>query len=492
MKVMKRVKAFFNRCKMKPTKDMPSRMEWIFVGIMSILFFLTMFYGDNFGIFLTYFWTNEDIFRGNNLNFIASQELPYGILHQWVCQLWVLPVNIIYHIIGTGFNSIPAILWYKLFTTVGFILCAIETGKIAHTLGIADKQIKWLQLFMLSSLLVALPVFHIAQTDVTYLLLMLWGVHAFIKDDYKKFLICFALAIPLKIVSFFVFIPMVLLKEKRILYVLRDCILGLIIFPIEEIIYFVVGYLNRLMTPAQQAVEQIVTAEKEVEDAQYGFMSHFYNKATYFEFPAVRKELFASLLVFAFVLLFIWCYTQQKKDEQEWKKTCIFAVTATLGIFFLMASPSPYWILVLYPFLFLMIFQNQDRFRINMILQFAFTLTMFLVFVIDTFWVFGGAQTFDWLFLTELGWFPGNHESQGGPNIKGYLLKLGVDKFMPVIVACCLASILAILVINYPKFKYNEELEEGYRIRLQHGMAIFSIGVLVSWYIVNLLLLSRY
>ncbi|MGN0157277.1 MAG: hypothetical protein ACI39N_08500 [Lachnospiraceae bacterium] len=497
-----KVNVNLNILKKKQPLTSPSRMEWGFAVLMSALFFLTMFYVDNFGMFLTYFWTNEGLIDGRTFNALGYQGLPYGILHQWLCEIWVIPVNIIYHITGTGFDGTAALLWYKFFVTFFFILCMAETGKIAKTLEIDDEQIKWMQFFILTSLLVALPAFHVAQTDVTYLLLMLMGFHAYLKDDYKKFIIYFALAIPLKIIAIFAFIPLILLKEKRIFYVIRDLILGCIIVPVEQILYRLVDFLNRTFISASQTVIQSQTvvqsqtvaqeAEKTTEEVKLGFMQHFYYKSLYFEFPAVRKGLVASLLVFVFVLLCIWCYMQKRGTIREWKKTALYAVTTSLSIFFVMASPSPYWIIILYPFLFLLLFSNKDCFRINMLLQHAFTLTMLFVFVIDTYWVFGGSMTFDWLFLSKWGLLPGNHKFQEGPSIAGYLEKYGLDVFMPVMTAICLGSIIGILWINHPKSTYTEELDENYRIKLQHGFAIFGIALMVIWYAANIVLLGRY
>ena len=271
-----------NILKKKQPITSPSRIEWGFAVLMSVLFFLTMFYVDNFGMFLTYFWTNEGLIDGRTFNALGYQGLPYGILHQWLCEIWVIPVNIIYHITGTGFDGTAALLWYKFFVTFFFILCMAETGKIAKTLEIDDEQIKWMQFFILTSLLVVLPAFHIAQTDVTYLLPMLMGFHAYLKDDYKKFIIYFALAIPLKIIAIFAFIPLILLKEKRIFYVIRDLILGCIIIPAEQILYRFVDFLNRTFISASQTVIQSQTvaqeAEKTTEEIKLGFILKAFGK----------------------------------------------------------------------------------------------------------------------------------------------------------------------------------------------------------------------
>jgi len=92
--------------------------------------------------------------------------------------------------------------------------------------------------------LVALPVFHIAQSDMLYTYLTVLGIHAFLKNDKKKFILFFAMAVSCKVIAVFVFIPLLLMMEKRILHIARDGILGVIILPLERIWYKLVDLLN--------------------------------------------------------------------------------------------------------------------------------------------------------------------------------------------------------------------------------------------------------
>lgn len=473
----------------------PNKIEWGLAILALFLIFTTMFYVDNFGLFLTYFWTNEELFRGMSLDLFGSNQLPYGLMHQWICEIWVLPINLLYHLFQFDFNSPFAVLWYKLCIPVFLVFCMKEMNAIAETLKIEKEQIKWMDFLFLTSVLVALPVFHIAQTDALYLFFMLKGFHALIKGDTKKFLLWFAGSISFKVISLFIFLPLVLLLEKRIFYVLRNVILGCVVIPIQYAWYAVIRALNKVFFPVvESVVEAGITTETvaETEVSQYGFYSHFYHKSLYFEFPAVRKGYTASLLIFLFVLFCIWCYAQKKEESREWQQKCLYTAAISLSLFFVMASPSPYWIVIMYPFVYLLIYTNYDRLRFNLLLEKAFTLTMFLVYVINTYWVYGGSQTFDWLFLTKWGIVPFGHGFQEQPHIAGYLAKLGVDKLMPIITAICLASIIGFAWINYPKVKCDEELTEEYKIELQHGFAVFNVVFLLVWYVVNVILISRY
>lgn len=475
--------------------EYPNRIE---VGMALLAFFLiftTMFYGDNFGMFLTFFWANEGLFSGLGLDMLGANQLPYGLMHQWICELWVLPINLLYHLFNFDINSPMAILWYKLIIPVFLLLCMKEMDNIARIMQVQKKHIIWMQFLFVTSVLVALPVFHIAQTDTLYLFFMLRGFRALLQNDTKKFLLYFAISISFKMISLFVFIPLVLMQEKRILYIIRNGICGCVIVPLQHLWYRVIQALNSLLFPSavnSSQVEAVTETTVEVQESQMGFYSHFYNKILYFEFPAVRKGYVASLLVFLFVLLCIWCYIQKKEDTDAWRQKCIYISTVSLLLFFVMSSPSPYWIVILYPFLFLLIYLNYNKIRVNLLLEKAFTMTMFTVYVMNTFWVYGGSRSFDWLFLSKWGIVPFGHEAQGGPNIAGYLDNIYVDKFMPVITAICLASAIGIAWINYPTLTYDEELTEEYEKDICHGFGMFNVGFLLVWYVVNVILISRY
>ena len=120
----------------------PNKIEWGLAILALFLIFTTMFYVDNFGLFLTYFWTNEELFKGMSLDLFGSNQLPYGLMHQWICEIWVLPINLLYHLFQFDINSPFAVLWYKLIIPVFLVFCMKEMNAIAGTLKIEEKNIK--------------------------------------------------------------------------------------------------------------------------------------------------------------------------------------------------------------------------------------------------------------------------------------------------------------------------------------------------------------
>ena len=106
-----------------------------------------------------------------------------------------------------------------------------------------------------------------------------------------------------------------------------------------------------------------------------------------------------------------------------------------------------------------------DKLRLNLLLEKVYTFSTFLIFLIETYWVYGGAISFDNLLMGRWGIIKDNHEMMGSPNMREYLILLGVDEFMPMITAICLAATIGLLWVNYPNTEYTEDLTKEYKVK---------------------------
>ncbi|WP_251492995.1 hypothetical protein [Otoolea muris] len=68
----------------------------------------------------------------------------------------------------------------------------------------------------LSSAALFVIVFVVSQVDGFALFLLLLGFYFYLKGNGKAFLLCYMIAMPSKMFAVFLFLPLVLLKEKRI------------------------------------------------------------------------------------------------------------------------------------------------------------------------------------------------------------------------------------------------------------------------------------
>ena len=210
--------------------------EKVILFAVIFVYFITMYYADNQIIFEAAYDRLEWLCQGKIMDFLFdwSPIVPYSVYSQFLFTLWVVPVKILSVIFKTPLeNSVGAYLWYKLSMAICFWAVVRETQKTAEVLNMDKERVNWVGLFTVSSLFAVLPVFHLAQVDAIYLPFMVYGVRKYMEGDYKRFLIAFLIANPVKYLAVFVFVPLILLKEKKILYILRDFAIGLVLAPAE-------------------------------------------------------------------------------------------------------------------------------------------------------------------------------------------------------------------------------------------------------------------
>lgn len=481
-----------------------NRFEIVCSVLISAVLFLNLYYEDNLSMFLCYFWNNEGLFNWYSMGWLGNNRLPYGIVQQFIGQAWCLPVNIWYHLFGIEqVANTWTVLWYKLCVVPFFILMIRELLCISKHIGVVKEEQRWMVVLFCSSALVSLPVFHIAQTDVIYLFLMLRGLRCYLQDDYKKYLVYMMLAIDCKYMALFVFIPLVLLYEKRILHIFKDCIIGGILIPIQMIWYRLVEkiddavFLLNSNDISQNDVVNASVVKDNINEAYVGFLSHFYNKTLFFELPAIRKTYVASVLIVIFGLLCVWCYLKHSETREENVENTLYVGFLSLLIFFSWSSPNPYWMVALYPITFLMMFFHKERLRINLIIESVYSGSMFLILIDSLPHVFGGPNNFNFMPLKEwFGFIPDHSDMpvEMGPSVYGFLKKLGVSQFMPVIVAICLVSFICWTIINYPseKNEIRDHVSEKEMALFLHNKLLLNNCLLIIWLLLSIYCISRY
>ena len=168
----------------------------------------------------------------------------------------------------------------------------------------------------------------------------------------------------------------------------------------------------------------------------------------------------------------------------------LYAASVAWLLFYANASPNPYWIVAMYPTWFLLFFAQPDRLKTNLLLHNVFTLTMFVVYVVNTDWVFGGPSNLDHLLLKWM--LKPDHDSVNGPYVARYLNNMGIEKYMSIITAICWAVAVGLIVINNYKTEVNDNVPEQEERKLMHGFTIWQIGILAVWYVINVWVVQRW
>lgn len=116
------------------------------------------------------------------------------------------------------------------------MLSAIIIYKICKKIGFNNEKSKLSSFMFMTSPFTMLPVFIISQVEIIMIFFTLLGILYYLNNN-KKYLLWFAIAIPLKLFPFFILIPLVLLKEKHIKKIIIYIIIPILPYIISSIIF---------------------------------------------------------------------------------------------------------------------------------------------------------------------------------------------------------------------------------------------------------------
>lgn len=453
--------------------------EKIVFWIIAFVYFITMYSMDNPVIFEAAYYRLDCLFNGDIMDFLFdwSPIVPYNVFSQFLFTIWVLPIKILNLIFMTSLeSSIGSYLWYKLLIVLCFLLTVRETQKIATTLGMDEARVKWIGFFSLSSLFSALPVFHLAQVDVVYMPFMLYGVRKYIEGDYKRFFIAFAIANPVKYLSIFIYVPLILLKEKRILYILRDVLLGLILVPIELVMKNMTSILCWFGLLASENVkEPYILASSQI-------------RALLFNVFNGPDGINSSVVVVAYGIICIvayCCYYEYKMRG----KLAVWLSFSSLAVLFTFGTMHCQWVILLVPFLIILLFLNKRDIRINFILEALIPMSFIGGYVITQSQIYGGRETFDSLLFSLSNYLMERRSS----HINNDMIHFIMDTFEypgeyeRVLPAIAVVTMIAFMVINFPYFRSDTENKEiaVETQKIYYYWGWFRIAILITWFLLN-------
>ena len=421
------------------------QLFWIILIIIIALLFLCFQYSDlvimtkqSINLIKTLYDGHPLGFYKLNYGLIPDKFLPlftcatYDIPLYIIFAIWNIPVFILQSILNIKPDgSIFYLIWAKsiLILFLGLSISVIK--KICHEIKINKKNINLVIFTFLSSPFLLLSLFIINQYDIIEIYFILIGLLMYLKGNKKWFIIWFSIAITLKLFALFIFIPLVLLKEKKIGKIIKQIFVG-----VAPLIFF-----------------KIISS----------FM-YLYNESTSVFTDEILKRVFsvginvnmgnASLFCISLIAIALFCYLKNIKDKDEFNKFAIYIPLLVFTSLFCFVNFHPYWIVLLAPFMSIIIFQNMKYFKINIILD----IFSYISFVITTIFVSYGLHglrghlgpiVLERMFLPKI--FGSRYDMENKRNtIVSLLSDIGLQKYIPFFLALFVVCLIAIIVINFP------------------------------------------
>ncbi len=416
--------------------ESPSMIEWLAWGGLCIFSLLSFIYGDVITTSCFSVECIESILNGDLLNFYqntidrpsflldpAVYDLPiYLILG--ILEIPLLIYSRIYGIENMALHSSACLVWIKLILVLFVLGTAIIIYEICKEMGVSKKNSKWASWIFLTSVHLFVPAVILSQYDIISVFFMMLAWLAYLKNKKAGFYLCFALAVTLKLFALFIFVPLVLLKEKRVLYIIIELLKGcsLLIF-IRLLFYNNIGY-------------KIATGS---------FMDDMLQK---FSVTSIGNVGFVGVSLFA-VVYFCVCivaYTLKISEESEIINWFYYLSFIVFGTFALFCVINPYWALLYVPFSVLLLFIKTDKFKINLYLEMFMAIGLQICLANQSSWVYSNGLVVPTYFAK---WVLNENPRYGA--IADLLDKSGLASFLPLIAGMTVACFLGMVIINVPK-----------------------------------------
>ena len=311
-----------------------NRLDWIFFFVIAIFCYFIFLHGDilcTAGSSISYLGGHiKDFYEYNPENNveIMNNYLPstYILFAIWNIPIYLLdlvscPVSFVENV------SLFVKLWYKALPVLFFFASGFLILKIGEVLGFSLKKSKLLMYIFLTTPIAIFSPLIFGQYDSFTLFFTLLGVYFYFKDDAFKFVLFFGIAMTFKYFAFLIFLPLLLLREKKILKIFGFCFL-----------FFVPAFLEGLF----------YIGSKNFNIGVLGF------KATNYLFKGELNLFFIhpSIFLMGWVFLLVFCYMKNfdVASKEEFFKWVIYVCNIVVFLVFGLSMWHPQWLIFMTPF----------------------------------------------------------------------------------------------------------------------------------------------
>ena len=218
------------------------------------------------------------------------------------------------------------IMWSKLLLSTFFLGCIVMVGKISQLINVrqgSEDGVSPKALFATSPIAIFV-VFIFSQYDVIGVFFTLLGLYFYFQRKFMLFAFFFSVAISFKYFACIIYLPLVLIIEKRPLHIVKYGLIGLLITALQIGAYWHSDiFQNSFFLLAGDKADQAIHKGKAIYIALIYAILCFY---TYFS----KFKLTLS--------------------DRSWAQNTILVCTLAYGLMFALVNWHPQWLLILMPF----------------------------------------------------------------------------------------------------------------------------------------------
>ena len=366
------------------------------------------------------------LFRGDILQFYTDTGAAYLLPVYIIFAIWMLPAWLMCRLGLAVPAGIGCLLWSKGVPLLGGAACLWMFRKLLRAARAGDEEFWCFQ--MASSLLFFLPVCVTVQYDVLELFFGLLGIYMASREERLSWrtLLVLSLSISLKLLMVFPIVLLILLKEKRFLHIILDlCSL------LSVSILSVLPYMGTFFTGTSNFSERMLDKLLAVT-----LPTGFVNVSVFF-------------LLFLAICLAAYCTKTPTEQPAFFRVFCWFAVAYFFAFFLFAEMAHPHWVVLMAPFVILLLAQNPERLKLNLLLEVLLELCLILFHSWQSRWVYLTDTSFSYLLLKDV---PSLHlHPQYSIEFFSQIINgLGLDTLLPAAGALLMVCAGGLLVLNHP------------------------------------------
>lgn len=287
---------------------------------------------------LTHTYTSSYAYLYGHITDFYDYNQPFMVRNDYlplmyvIFALWNLPLKLLGLLTPADMGvavwriSTPIeILWSKLMLVTFFFSSVILVGKIANLIRDQSQLVVINPHILFATSPIAIfAVFIFSQYDVIGVFFTLLGLYFYFQKKFLRFAFCFSIAISFKYFASFIYLPLVLIIEKR---------------PIHILIYGLVGILITILQIGFYWHSEVF---------QESFFALAGDKTG--EAMDRTKAIYISLLYIALCAYAYFSNFKLTLLTQEWARNTIFICGLAYALMFSLVRWHPQWLLILMPF----------------------------------------------------------------------------------------------------------------------------------------------
>ncbi len=379
-------------------------------------------------------FTDYYAYAAEHANPQTAYTANYDVFLYAVFLIWNLPTFILHRISGIDYmNSFGALLWCKAMIFAAIAVSAAFLGKtVSLWVKNARARFSVIILFCASSCVV-FPALVTCQYDIISIAFTIAGLYFYLKRKDIPFFILFAVAAPLKMFALFVYIPLILLREKRIWAIILKLVPA-----------FAVNFLLSLPFRGDSWYELCIGSQnRDAADLILG--------------SSIKL---GSITICPFIVVFlaicVACYAAKREhwdsDESPSRYYVpVYAAALSLASFVFLVAIRSYWCIVAVPLLLAVAFFDPARLRVNVLLCTIGSACLTVYFMMIH-WVLSYRHLADHLLLANVvGPKEGYELTYGG--VSQLFQRYGLNKYASLLFTLALGSAVMLFVLNMPREK---------------------------------------